>query len=170
MKVFIWISSCLVFSVLNVILGEITGFRIGSVLFYIIWFYSARAMCKAWDKHRITKKAEKANISPFEYIKGEIPKEILVNCEENRGSYDRLKEELKDYAKEKQITRAYADILLDEYMNSPKIAVKEAIPITNAEKCITSEQAQFCRKCGEKLLDGSRFCRKCGTEVIEVTR
>lgn len=62
MKAFIWISSCLVFSVLNVILGEATGFRIGSVLFYLIWFYSARAMCKAWDKHVIAKKAEKVGI------------------------------------------------------------------------------------------------------------
>lgn len=26
----------------------------------------------------------------------------------------------------------------------------------------------FCRKCGEKLIDGSKFCRKCGTEVVEL--
>ena len=25
----------------------------------------------------------------------------------------------------------------------------------------------FCRKCGEKLIDGSRFCRKCGTEIAK---
>ena len=24
----------------------------------------------------------------------------------------------------------------------------------------------FCRKCGEKLIEGSAFCRKCGTEII----
>ena len=29
------------------------------------------------------------------------------------------------------------------------------------------EQVRFCRKCGEKLLDGSKFCRICGTELIE---
>ena len=97
MKAFIWISSCLVFSVLNVILGEATGFRIGSVLFYLIWFYSARAMCKAWDKHVIAKKAEKVGISPFAYIKGEIPEAVLTSCEQSRGNYDKLKEELKDY-------------------------------------------------------------------------
>lgn len=30
------------------------------------------------------------------------------------------------------------------------------------------EKPRFCRKCGEKLIDGSKFCRKCGTEVVEV--
>ena len=48
MKALIWILSCFIFSVLNVILGEITGIRVGSVLFYVIWYYSARAMCTAW--------------------------------------------------------------------------------------------------------------------------
>ena len=27
-------------------------------------------------------------------------------------------------------------------------------------------EIQFCRKCGNKLLDGAKFCNKCGTEVI----
>jgi len=27
-------------------------------------------------------------------------------------------------------------------------------------------EIQFCRKCGNKLLEGARFCNKCGTEVI----
>lgn len=26
----------------------------------------------------------------------------------------------------------------------------------------------FCRKCGEKLIDGSKFCHKCGTETIDL--
>lgn len=168
MKAFIWISSCLVFSVLNVILGEATGFRIGSVLFYLIWFYSARAMCKAWDKHVIAKKAEKVGISPFAYIKGEIPKAVLTSCEQSRGNYDKLKEELKDYAKDKQITRAYADILLDEYMNPRKSELLKPVTSADVEKVVTADRIRFCRKCGEKLIDGSKFCRKCGTEVVEM--
>ena len=84
MKALIWILSCFIFSVLNVILGEITGIRVGSVLFYVIWYYSARAMCKAWDKHRITKKAEKAGVSAFAQIKSEIPTAVLVDSRKRK--------------------------------------------------------------------------------------
>ena len=31
----------------------------------------------------------------------------------------------------------------------------------------TADQAQFCRECGEKLIDNSLFCRKCGSEIIK---
>lgn len=168
MKVLIWTLSFVVFTVLNVILGYASGFRIGSILFYFIWFYSARGMCKAWDKHRIAKKAEKAGISSFEYIKAEIPEMVLANCEENRGSYDSLKENLKGYAKEDQITRAYADILLDEYKNALKLEEIKYVVEDKAEKEVATEQIGFCRKCGEKIIDGSKFCRLCGTEVVEV--
>lgn len=26
----------------------------------------------------------------------------------------------------------------------------------------------YCRKCGEKLIDGSKFCHKCGTEAVDL--
>ena len=29
---------------------------------------------------------------------------------------------------------------------------------------------QFCRKCGEKLINNSKFCRKCGTEIVDVEK
>ena len=168
MKVLIWFSSFLIFTFLNVLLGYATGVRAGSVLFYCVWFYSARAMCKAWDKHRIAKKAEKAGVCSFEYIKGEVPEIVLANCEENRGNYDRLKENLRRYAKEDQITRAYADILLDEYKNIPKPAVKQPVSVNETETRQPADSVRFCRKCGEKLIEGSKFCRKCGTEVVEI--
>ena len=78
MKALIWIVSFLVFTVLNVIFGYAAGFRVGYVLLYAIWYYSARAMCKAWDKHRIAKKAEKAGVRPFENIKDEIPDRTYI--------------------------------------------------------------------------------------------
>lgn len=115
MKALIWILSLFVFTVLNTILGAATGFRAGSVLLYLIWFYSAQAMCNAWDKSRISKNAEKAGMRPFEYIKTQIPETVLERCEENRGDYDSLKRIVTAYTKEKLISRAYADILLEEY-------------------------------------------------------
>ena len=38
----------------------------------------------------------------------------------------------------------------------------------NQIPAVESSRPRFCRKCGEKLIDGSKFCRKCGTEVVEI--
>lgn len=43
-------------------------------------------------------------------------------------------------------------------------ATRYVYPVQN--KPDEEDKICFCRKCGEKLLDGSRFCSKCGTEVI----
>ena len=133
MKAFIWISTFFVFSFLNLILGYAAGFRVGYLLFYLIWFYCARAMCKAWDKHRIAKKAKKVGISPFEYIKGKIPAAILAACEENRRNHDSLNRKLKEFTKDGLITRAYADILLDEYMKS-RISANASTSLAEPDK------------------------------------
>ena len=37
---------------------------------------------------------------------------------------------------------------------------EEEIPPFEIDKC------NFCRKCGEKLIDNGKFCRKCGTKAI----
>ena len=54
-----------------------------------------------------------------------------------------------------------------------KTAAKETVEyseLTNVNPVPTVEsgKARFCRKCGEKLIDGSKFCRKCGTAVVEL--
>ena len=36
----------------------------------------------------------------------------------------------------------------------------------DAEGVADLNKIRFCRKCGNKLIDGARFCNKCGTEVI----
>lgn len=48
-------------------------------------------------------------------------------------------------------------------------AEEERPDIDNEQITILSEPERicFCRKCGEKLLVGSKFCHKCGTEVVE---
>lgn len=172
MKALIWILSFIIFSILNVLLGYATGIKVGSVLFYIIWFYSCKAMCKAWDKHKIEKKAAKAGVSAFESIKAEIPVFVMNHCEDTRGNYDLLKSDLKDYAKNGNITRAQADILLDEYMHSRKKApiVSQVPPKVDPQKENEPPAAEtlYCRICGEKLLKESKFCRKCGTEVVDI--
>ena len=38
---------------------------------------------------------------------------------------------------------------------------------TIVEPADSTARIQFCRKCGEKLVENSRFCRKCGTEIVK---
>lgn len=48
-------------------------------------------------------------------------------------------------------------------------AAEYSVPTAaNQISAVESGRPRFCRKCGEKLIDGSRFCRKCGTEVVEI--
>ena len=32
---------------------------------------------------------------------------------------------------------------------------------------MNADQVRFCRRCGEKLIDGSNFCHKCGTATVK---
>ena len=62
MKALIWISTLFIITLLNVILGEATGFRAGTLVIYFFWFWLAKKLCSLWDKNRIGKKAEKEGI------------------------------------------------------------------------------------------------------------
>jgi len=46
-------------------------------------------------------------------------------------------------------------------------AVNKNVPVQTVQitPADTTDQVRFCRKCGEKLINGSQFCRKCGTEI-----
>ena len=54
----------------------------------------------------------------------------------------------------------YADSKLRDIPEETKDSTKKFI--SNKDKIC------FCRKCGEKLVDGNRFCNKCGTEILNV--
>ena len=56
MKTLIWIGCFLVATILNVLLGSLTGFRIGYLLFYIVVSYIAKSLCNALDKKEKKKK------------------------------------------------------------------------------------------------------------------
>ena len=45
------------------------------------------------------------------------------------------------------------------------IAFKNAFQ--EQENTDKTDEIRFCRKCGNKLLDGAKFCNKCGTAVIK---
>ena len=50
----------------------------------------------------------------------------------------------------------------------PKCGLQVAQYVYLNEDVISeTDKIQFCRKCGEKLIDSSRFCRKCGTAIMD---
>lgn len=160
MKVLIWISTLFIITLLNVILGEATGFRAGTLVIYFFWFWLAKKLCSLWDKNRIGKKAEKEGLSSFEYIKKEIPTDVLTHSESNRCNEEELKSYYKACVKEGKINKVHSYILIDEFMSPRRTTVAEVNNIPNEDKVV------FCRKCGTKLLERSQFCSKCGTEVV----
>ena len=165
MKVLIWLLSFFVISIFNLLLGYATGFVMGGILLYFVWYFSARSLCKSWDKYKISKKAEKTGVTSFEIIKEDISVKILNHCETIRCNEEKLKSYLKQCSKDGKITRAHADIICQEY-NRP--APKQEPSIIVNKKIDECDKIRFCRKCGEELIDNSKFCRKCGTEVVEV--
>ncbi len=111
MKVLIWILSFFVITILNLLFGYATGFMMGGILFYIVWYFIARSLCKSWDKYKISKKAEKSGVTSFEFIRENINIDILKHCETIRCDEEELKSYLKQCSKDGKITRAYADII-----------------------------------------------------------
>ena len=172
MKVLIWILNFIVISILNLICAYITGFKLGTILFYIIYFFISRAMCRAWDEHRIKLKSVKPQVAEqkgkilatLDSVKEDIPTFVMSHCEENRGNYSLLKSDLRYYVKCGYITREQANILLEEYLRA-----RECSEENHKKSEAQANQISFCRICGEKLISGSKFCRKCGTEIVEIS-
>ena len=49
-------------------------------------------------------------------------------------------------------------------VNNKPDSMTSAIPESPAKQS-NSQQIKFCRKCGFKLIDGSKFCSKCGNKI-----
>ena len=46
----------------------------------------------------------------------------------------------------------------------------EEATYTTQNAVIENTKTSFCRKCGNKLLDGAKFCNKCGKEIIDLEK
>ena len=77
------------------------------------------------EDDRISKEAQEKGMTPFEYIKSEVPQEVLESCEEVRGYENLLKTALKEYEKKGLISPAYAYIIWKEYMKTDEEEVEE---------------------------------------------
>ena len=59
MKIVIWFLTFFVSSILNAILGYITGFKLGACLLYIVEYHIGKLLCERWDENHPAKQKEK---------------------------------------------------------------------------------------------------------------
>lgn len=57
MKVLIWVGCFIVASILNTILGYMSGIKAGYLVFYLAVFFVARKLCSKWDEYKAKKNA-----------------------------------------------------------------------------------------------------------------
>ena len=164
MKILIWVVNFFIISIINLFVGYLIGFNAGSVAVYFGWYYSSKFLCKCWDKYKVARSAKKQGVSSFDIIKHELPQTMILGCEQRRAKESELRTYLKPYVKDKAISKAYFDIVLEHYLRPIRYSNKSVCK----RQQVKEDKICFCRKCGEKLLDNSRFCRKCGLEISEV--
>ncbi len=52
MKILIWLATILFFNILNAILGDVTGFKLGYILIWIPIYFIARKLCASWERRK----------------------------------------------------------------------------------------------------------------------
>lgn len=93
MKALIWIGNFLAITLLNIILGMLTGYRLGYGLSYIACFILPRFWYQKYEYHllkkhinTITPDAAAHGMSPVDYLLKDVPKSIIGMCEHYRDS------------------------------------------------------------------------------------
>ena len=160
MKVLIWIGCFLVASILNTILGYATGIKAGYLVFYFFVYFVAKKLCNKWDERKPSKKTTetKSEDTTITENKCEMCGHIC-----NKITAAKIEDEMGIRY------RNLCDACMEIYSATPNEPTDLAEPAESNinEAASYATQNQFCRKCGEKLVENSRFCRKCGTEIIK---
>ena len=122
MKILIWIGSILVITMSNIILGLLTGYRLGYILIYFAYFFVPPFLCRKWDEYKlkkylnsITAEANAQGMSTIEYFLKDVPRSCIGMCEHLRGKTKELKAFLKPYRDDKQISKYVYIYLFKEY-------------------------------------------------------
>lgn len=130
MKVLIWFSTILVATVLNGLLGYITGIKAGYIVFYIAVYFVAKRLCKAWDEHK-------------------VDKEVKTNPHPDTKDAEKVDTfSISDFSSNKSLSET---ALETENIEVTDISTANQEPqIVFCRKCGTKliEGAEFCKKCG----------------------
>ena len=160
MKVLIWIGCFLVATILNTLLGYATGIKAGYLVFYFAVYFVAKKLCNKWEEHKSNKKTTESK-----------PKDGITTkskCEMCGHICDKITpSKIKDDMGVRY--RNLCDACMEIYNAPPNEPTELVEPekLNIDETANSTAQIQFCRKCGEKLVENSRFCRKCGTEIVK---
>ncbi len=164
MKVLIWIG-CLFADGLVITLFGYAGILLGALpmmLLFSATYWFAETLCCKWELHTIRKEASLQSIEPFDVVSRQIPLSVLYECEDHRRMPFELKTILKKRRRRCRITRAQADILLEEYMRSEPRSYES---LSNPSPPVVTPPTYLaaCRRCGAPKIKHGRFCNKCGT-------
>ena len=73
MKVLIWFGCIFVATILNTLLGYVTGIKAGYLVMYFGVYFVARKLCQKWDerkKFKVSKSNDKSGLSADPIYKG----------------------------------------------------------------------------------------------------
>ena len=124
MKVLIWFVVLLVPSVITTMLKKV-GIGLGflpTFLLYTVCFFVAKALCSRWEIYDIQRKASKAGMTPFEYVKSQTPQTIIKHLESEKGCPGELRSQINHYVESKSMKKVYADILFEGYANQGELS------------------------------------------------
>ena len=118
MKGLIWFVSLLAVAVITTVLKK-AGISLGFIPTFLLYgagFFVAGVLCKKWEFHSVEKAASKAGMTPFAYVKAQIPATIVNHLETEKQHPAELEAYLKNCVKEGFVKRVYADILISGYV------------------------------------------------------
>lgn len=162
MKVLIWVLCFFANALITTIIkgnGVILG-AIPTVILYGVTIWLARTLCKKWDERKADKTIDQKEmvdttpaVNKCEMCGHVCDKTTAAKIEDDMGVR----------------YRNLCDACMEIYNATPNepTELAEAAESNVDEPVSSAAQIQFCRKCGEKLIENSRFCRKCGTEIIK---
>ena len=156
MKVLIWITVFFIAVLFNTIWGMASGFQLGSVLLYAIAFFTAKKLCKWWDKR--TQKPMWEKTPEGWYTCPTCGR--LIRIGENCSNCTR-KSEPED-APPEEVPPMEEVVPVEEDTAPPEETPPSPIP----QPTSAAVSIQYCHKCGAPLLPEGSFCNRCGVRII----
>lgn len=125
MKALIWIASLFAVNLIFAILSprfRLMGnyYRVGGLVTEVLGIIIAKKLCDVYEKQKLIRKARQAGLTPFEYIKKDVPPKLMERLEKNRGNPDCIKPDIKGYVKRKELSVGQGNILIEEF-SKPKM-------------------------------------------------
>lgn len=189
MKFLIWTVTILVLCFLNELLGAASGIKVGRVLIWVVIWFVASRLCKAWDKRNGNSKKEVSyekatKLCPHcgKYVSWNST--VCEHCGHEMKSHSAAPDEHWESRSDNDETvpsepdgkpcpscgqhNPYGFGVCGQcgFVLNPS-AVKNSEPCSEPAGKEAAEQPEgaFCSKCGFKLFEGSKFCSRCGTET-----